>query len=116
MLEIHHLRTDLENVSKVLAERGFTFPVAMFNALEADRKSIQTYTQELQAKRNAVSKNIGIKKSKGEDVTPILAQVANLGDELKQAEAQLELIQNKLQQILAGSPQSTTRKRSKRRQ
>lgn len=104
MLETHQLRTDLENVSKVLAERGYTFPVAMFNSLEADRKSIQTYTQELQAKRNAVSKNIGIKKSKGEDVTAILAQVANLGDELKQAERQLEIIQNRLQQILLEVP------------
>ena len=104
MLEIHQLRTDLENVCKILAKRNYTFPVAAFNSLEADRKTIQTYTQELQAKRNTVSKNIGIAKSKGEDITAILAQVANLGDELKKAETQLELIQNKLQQILLGVP------------
>lgn len=104
MLEIHQLRTDLENVSRILAKRDFTFPVASFNALEADRKSIQTYTQELQAKRNAASKSIGIAKSKGEDVTAILTEVADLGDKLKQAEVQLEQIQNKLQQILLEVP------------
>lgn len=104
MLEIHQLRTDLENVSKILAKRGYTFPVAVFNALEADRKSIQTHTQELQAKRNAISKNVGIAKSKGENVTAILAQVKDLGDKLKQAEMQLEQIQNELQQILLEVP------------
>lgn len=104
MLEIRQLRTDLENVSRILAKRDFTFPVASFNSLETDRKAIQTYTQELQAKRNAVSKNIGIAKSRGEDVTAIMVQVADLGDELKQAEIQLEKIQNKLQKILLEVP------------
>jgi seryl-tRNA synthetase len=104
MLEIHQLRTDLENVSKILTTRDFTFPVASFNSLEANRKAVQTYTQELQAKRNSVSKSIGIAKSKGEDVTAILAEVADLGDKLKQAEIQLEQIQNELQQILLEVP------------
>lgn len=104
MLEIHQLRTDLEHVSKILATRDFIFPVASFNSLEADRKAIQTYTQELQAKRNAVSKSIGIAKSKGEDVTAILTKVADLGDKLKQAEMQLEQVQNKLQKILLEVP------------
>lgn len=104
MLEIQQLRTDLENISRRLFKRGFTFPVATFNLLEAERKTIQTHTQELQAKRNAVSKQIGHAKSKGEDVSVILAEVANLGDELKQAEIQLEQIQNKLQQILLEIP------------
>lgn len=104
MLEIHQLRTDLENVSKILTTRDFTFPVASFNSLEANRKAVQTYTQELQAKRNSVSKSIGIAKSKGEDVTAILAEVADLGDKLRQAEIQLEQIQNELQQILLEVP------------
>lgn len=104
MLEIHQLRTDLTKVSTILAKRGYTFPAAAFNALESDRKAIQTQTQELQAKRNTLSKNIGIAKSKGGNITAILAQVTDLGDELKQAEMQLEQIQNKLQQILLEVP------------
>ncbi len=104
MLEIQQLRNDLENVSKTLAKRGFTFPVDAFNALEAERKTIQTQTQELQAKRNSASKQIGHAKSKGEDASAILAEVANLGDELKQAETQLEHIQTKMQHMLLEIP------------
>lgn len=104
MLEIQQLRNDLENVSKTLAKRGFAFPVDAFNALEAERKTIQTKTQELQAKRNSASKQIGHAKSKGEDASAILAEVANLGDELKQAETQLEHIQTKMQHMLLEVP------------
>lgn len=104
MLEIQQLRNDLENVSKTLAKRGFAFPVDAFNALEAERKTIQTQTQELQAKRNSTSKQIGHAKSKGEDASAILAEVANLGDELKQAETQLEQIQTKMQHMLLEVP------------
>ena len=104
MLEIQQLRTDLDNVTQQLAKRGFAFPTEAFNQLEAERKSIQTQTQELQAQRNAVSKKIGYAKSKGEDVNAIMAEVAHLGDALKQAETQLEQIQNSLQKILLGVP------------
>ena len=104
MLDIQQLRTDLETVSQNLARRGYQFPVERFNTLEKERKAIQTHTQELQAKRNAVSKKIGHAKSKGEDVAPIMAEVANLGDELKQAETQLEQVQNQLKQILLEVP------------
>jgi seryl-tRNA synthetase len=104
MLEIQQLRTDLDNVTQQLAKRGFAFPTEAFNQLEAERKTIQTQTQELQAQRNAVSKKIGYAKSKGEDVNAIMAEVAHLGDALKQAETQLEQIQNSLQKILLGVP------------
>ncbi len=104
MLEIQQLRNDLENVSKTLAKRGFAFPVDAFNSLEAERKTIQTLTQELQARRNTVSKQIGHAKSKGEDVSSILAEIANLGDDLKQAETQLEQIQIKMQHMLLEVP------------
>ncbi len=104
MLEIQQLRNDLENVRKTLAKRGFAFPVDAFNTLEAERKTIQTQTQELQAKRNSASKQIGHAKSKGEDASAILAEVANLGDELKQAETQLEQIQTKMQHMLLEIP------------
>ena len=104
MLEIQQLRTDLDNVTQQLAKRGFAFPTEAFNQLEAERKSIQTQTQELQAQRNAASKKIGYAKNKGEDVNAIMAEVAHLGDALKQAETQLEQIQNSLQKILLGVP------------
>lgn len=104
MLEIQQLRTDLDSVTRQLAKRGYIFPTEAFNALEAERKTIQTQTQELQAQRNAASKKIGHAKSKGEDVSAIMAEVAHLGDALKQAETQLEQIQNSLQKILLEVP------------
>jgi seryl-tRNA synthetase len=104
MLDIQLLRTDLENVAKQLTLRGHVFPVAEFNSLEAERKTIQTQTQELQAQRNAASKQIGYAKSRGEDARSILAEVTGLGDALKQAETQLEKIQFRLQQLLLGVP------------
>ncbi len=104
MLEIQQLRTDLDNVTQQLAKRGYAFPVEAFNRLEAERKTIQTQTQELQAQRNTASKRIGHAKSKGEDVSAIMAEVAHLGDALKQTETQLEHIQNSLQKILLEVP------------
>jgi len=104
MLEIQQLRTDLDNVTQQLAKRGFVFPVESFNALEAERKKVQTETQELQAQRNSASKRIGQAKSKGEDVSVIMAEVANLGDALKQAEDHLERLQQQLQKILLEVP------------
>ncbi|MDP3279579.1 MAG: serine--tRNA ligase, partial [Nitrosomonas sp.] len=95
---------DLDTVTRQLAKRGYTFPAEAFNTLEAERKTIQTQTQELQAQRNAASKKIGNAKSKGEDVSAIMAEVAHLGDALKQAETQLEQIQNSLQKILLEVP------------
>ena len=104
MLEIQQLRTDLDNVIRQLAKRGYAFPAEAFNALEAERKIIQTRTQELQAQRNAASKKIGQAKSKGEDVSMMMSEIAHLGDALKQAEVQLEQIQNSLQKILLEIP------------
>lgn len=104
MLDIQQLRSDLDNVTQQLAKRKYIFPADTFNALEADRKKIQTQTQELQAQRNAASKKIGYAKSKGEDVSGIMAEVADLGDALKDAEAQLQHIQEQLQKILLEVP------------
>lgn len=104
MLDIQLLRTDLENVAKRLALRGHAFPVADFNLLEAERKTIQTRTQELQARRNVASKQIGNAKNKGEDVSAILVEVADLGDELKQVETHFEKIQAQLLQLLLDVP------------
>ena len=104
MLDIQQLRSDLDHVTRELAKRGFAFPADAFNALEAERKIVQTQTQELQAQRNSASKKIGQAKSKGEDVTAIMAEVAHLGDALKAAEDHLEQIQQQLQKILLEVP------------
>ncbi|WP_018986539.1 serine--tRNA ligase [Methylophilus methylotrophus] len=104
MLDIQQLRNDLDNVVARLAARKFAFPAEEFKALEAQRKTIQTNTENLQAKRNSASKQIGIAKSKGEDASAILAEVAGLGDELKAAEAQLNDIQANMQALMLNVP------------
>ncbi|BCL74925.1 serine--tRNA ligase [Jeongeupia sp. HS-3] len=104
MLDINLLRNDLDSVVTRLAARGFTFDAALFSALEAERKTLQTATQELQAKRNSVSKQIGIAKSKGEDVASILAEVENLKGELAANETALSALQDKLNGLLLTLP------------
>jgi seryl-tRNA synthetase len=104
MLDIQLLRNDLDNIANRLSSRGFALDVLRFKELEAERKDIQTRTQELQAKRNATSKQIGAAKAKGEDVSSIMAEVANLGDELKQLETKLEQVQQELNAFLSVIP------------
>ena len=104
MLDPKFLRNEMDTVVAGLKRRGFEFDVANWEALEAERKKIQTQTQDLQAKRNAASKQIGKAKSKGEDVSAIMAQVASLGDELKQAESELDRLQQELADIALGLP------------
>ena len=104
MLDIQQLRNDLDAVVARLAARKFVFPAEEFKALEAQRKAVQTSTENLQAKRNAASKQIGIAKSKGEDASAILAEVAGLGDELKAAEAQLNEIQASMLALMQNVP------------
>ncbi len=104
MLDIQALRNDLEGVVGQLQKRGFAFDSAKFTALEQERKAVQTRTQDLQAKRNNTSKQIGIAKSKGEDVSAILAEVAGLGDQLKADEARLGELQTELQSFLLNVP------------
>ncbi|MBI4808384.1 MAG: serine--tRNA ligase [Nitrosomonadales bacterium] len=104
MLDIQTLRNDLAGVAARLATRGYTLDTAKFEQLEAERKTIQTRTQELQAKRNASSKLIGQAKAKGEDTTAIMAEVGALGEELKQLEAKLPLLLQEVDAFLAVIP------------
>jgi seryl-tRNA synthetase len=104
MLDIQALRNDLAAVAARLATRGYTLDTAKFEQLEAERKTIQTRTQELQAKRNASSKLIGQAKAKGEDVSAIMAEVGALGDELKQLEAKLPQLLQEMDAFLAVIP------------
>ncbi|MEY3885805.1 MAG: hypothetical protein RIS87_1580 [Pseudomonadota bacterium] len=104
MLDIQALRNDLDGVVSLLKKRGFDFNSASFTALENERKTVQTRTQELQAKRNNSSKQIGFAKSKGEDVSAIMAEVAGLGDQLKADEVRLVELQTELQNMLLNVP------------
>ncbi|MCU0932978.1 MAG: serine--tRNA ligase [Thiobacillaceae bacterium] len=104
MLDIQLLRKDLAQVAQRLAARGITLDSARFEALEGERKAIQVHTQELQAKRNQLSKQIGMAKGKGEDTAALMAEVGGLGDALKAAEERLAAIQEDLSAMLLTLP------------
>ncbi len=104
MLDPKLIRTDLDTVAAQLKRRGFELDTARLAELEAERKALQVRTQELQNARNTRSKSIGKAKAAGEDIQPLLDEVAGLGDALKAAEEQLEGIQRELNDILMGIP------------
>jgi seryl-tRNA synthetase len=104
MIDIQLLRKDIANVAARLATRKFQLDVEAFNALEAERKAIQTRTEELQGKRNSLSKLIGMMKGKGEDTSALMAEVAGLGDELKANETALTAVQAKLADFMQAIP------------
>ncbi|MEY2801337.1 MAG: hypothetical protein RL513_922 [Pseudomonadota bacterium] len=107
MLDISLLRKDLDSVVARLATRKNPQPyldVEAFRRLEAERKTIQTRTEELQSQRNALSKQIGQLKAKGESADAVMAQVAAIKTELDQSAARLEQIQPELQALLLAVP------------
>ncbi|HRG70960.1 MAG TPA: serine--tRNA ligase [Thauera aminoaromatica] len=104
MLDIQLLRTQLDHVAARLATRGLQLDTAAFQALEDERKQLQTRTQELQARRNALSKQIGMLKGKGEDASAVMAEVAQLGDGLKACEQALPMLLERINAFLATLP------------
>ena len=104
MLDIQLLRNDLATVQQRLKTRGFDLDTQQFTAIETQRREKQTAMQELQAKRNATSKQIGILKKQGQDTTQIMAEVAHLGDELAKLERENSELQNQLDDILLAIP------------
>ena len=86
MLDIQMFRNKIDAVATALATRGVTLDSAAFMTLETERKQLQSHTQELQARRNALSKQVGMLKAKGEDATAVLDEVGSLGAELKSSE------------------------------
>jgi seryl-tRNA synthetase len=104
MIDIQLLRKDIDTVAAKLATRKFQLDVAGFNALEGERKAIQMRTEELQSKRNSLSKQIGMLKGKGEDTSAVMAEVAGLGDELKNNEAALAVVQEEMSAFLQAVP------------
>ena len=105
MLDPALLRSNPSELAVRLREgRGFELDVAALESLEAERKGLQVRTQELQHLRNARSKAIGQAKGRGEDVAPLLVEVAGLGDELKAGEARLDAIRAGIEAIALGIP------------
>jgi len=107
MLDINVMRNDLSGVAASLKKRGVTLDADRFEALEAERKTIQTRTQQLQATRNALSKQVGMAKASGKDVEPLLREVAGAGDELKNLERELDRVQTNLRDFLLELPNLT---------
>jgi seryl-tRNA synthetase len=107
MLDINLLRNDIAGVAAGLARRGLTLDSGAFEALERERKAIQVRTQELQAQRNALSREIGAAKGKGADAAALLAQAAGLGDEVARLEAELERVQRGVRDFLLDLPNLT---------
>ncbi|MDR7050937.1 seryl-tRNA synthetase [Duganella sp. 3397] len=104
MIDIQLLRKDIANVAARLATRKYLLDVDAFNALESERKAIQTRTEELQGKRNSQSKLIGMMKGKGEDTTALMAEVSGLGDELKANEIALSSVQARISDFMQAIP------------
>ena len=104
MIDIKLLRTELDETSVKLEQRGYELDKKAVMALEARRKEVQVRTQELQSRRNASAKEIGKAKAAGKDTATFMAAVADLGDELKQAETELDEVQGLLNNILLGIP------------
>jgi seryl-tRNA synthetase len=104
MLDPKLLRTELATVAEKLKGRGFELNINHLEALEIRRKEIQVHTQELQNQRNSKSKNIGKAKAAGEDIQPLLDEVASIGDELKRAEQSLSELQYEISEYSLGIP------------
>ena len=104
MIDINLLRTQLDTVSARLATRGKPIDLSPFVALEAERKTLQTRTQDLQAQRNTLSKQIGILKGKGEDASAVMQQVAEMKAELEASEARLNELLPQLEAFVAALP------------
>ncbi|MEO5771633.1 MAG: serine--tRNA ligase [Burkholderiaceae bacterium] len=107
MIDINLLRRDLDGVLAKLATRKSPQPFLdsdHYVALESERKRIQTRTEELQAQRNSLSKQIGQLKAKGQDVAAVMAQVGGIADELATSAARNDVLQSELNSLLMGLP------------
>ena len=104
MLDVNLLRKSLPEVVARLKTRNFEFPEAQFNDLENRRKVVQTKTEELQARRNTLSKEIGRLKKAGEDASAVLAEAAEIPADLAKLEAELDTIRTELNDLMLRVP------------
>ena len=104
MLDINALRRNAAEIAARLRTRPYEFDVDGFSALEAERKAMQSTTEELQARRNVLSKQIGICKARGEDAGALMEEVAAIPEKLKALETLLEGVQARLHRMLIEAP------------
>jgi len=104
MLDPKLIRSNPEDVATALKKKGYALDVAAFLALEDERKGFQVKAEALQQERNSRAKSIGKAKASGEDITPLLAEVDNLKQQLSAAEAQLNSVQLRMDELLSGIP------------
>ena len=104
MLDVNLLRKSLPEVVARLKTRNFEFPEAQFNDLENRRKVVQTKTEELQARRNTLSKEIGRLKKAGEDASALLAEAAEIPADLAKLENELDAIRKELNDLMLRVP------------
>ncbi|HFC8543828.1 serine--tRNA ligase [Neisseria weaveri] len=106
MLDIQLLRNETAAVASRLADRGYEFDTASFEAMEAKRKQLQVRTEELQAARNSESKKIGMLKGQGkhEEAEHVMAEVARIKEELEKTASDYEAVQAELDSWVMGIP------------
>jgi seryl-tRNA synthetase len=104
MLDSKLLRTNLQDVADQLKKKNYQLDVARVTELEAERKAIQTETEQLQNDRNSRSKNVGKAKAAGEDIAPLIAEMNTMGERLDECKAKLNSVQSQLDDILSGVP------------
>ncbi|MCF8166593.1 MAG: serine--tRNA ligase [Rhodoferax sp.] len=104
MIDPQLLRKDIAAVAARLATRKFQLDVEKFNTLESERKSLQTRTEELQAKRNQLAKAIGMKKGKGEDAAAEMAEATQINVDMESGAARLVILQVEIADFLMGIP------------
>ncbi|QQU07381.1 serine--tRNA ligase [Moraxella osloensis] len=97
MIDPKLLRTELDTVAEKLAKRGYELDKAFWQQVEEQRKSIQVKTEELQAKKNAGAKQVGLMKRNGENTDALMAEMATISSDMKQAEDALKALQEKIQ-------------------
>ena len=105
MIDQNLLRSQLDEVAQALKiKRNFVLDIEQVKALEEQRKALQVKTETLQAERNARSKNIGAAKARGEDISALLAEVDNMGNELNEAKVALDQVQAEIKALLLSVP------------
>ncbi|QWD87496.1 serine--tRNA ligase [Polynucleobacter paludilacus] len=104
MIDPQLLRKDIASVEARLLARKFKLDVEKFNTLETERKSLQTRTEELQAKRNQLAKAIGMKKGKGEDASAELAEASQVNTDMEAGASRLAILQVEIADFLMGIP------------
>ena len=104
MLDSKLLRTNLQDVADQLKKKNYQLDVARVTELEAERKAIQTETEQLQNDRNSRSKNVGKAKAAGEDIAPLIAEMNTMGERLDECKTKLNAVQSQLDDILSGVP------------